>query len=93
MQLLDTSPDHIEALVRHPDVEDTNDIDRHAYSVPADASYGTRWMWVRDRLPVLRTPGVAEGIILVCAVVLIASAALVIRDRCHRVRVRRDRTS
>ena len=52
MQLLDTCPDYIEALVRHPDVEDTNDIDRHAYSVPADASYGTRWMWVRDRLPV-----------------------------------------
>jgi hypothetical protein len=51
MQLLDTCPDYIEALVRHPDVEDTNDIDRHAYSVPADASYGTRWMWVRDRLP------------------------------------------
>jgi hypothetical protein len=52
--LLDTSQSNIEALVMHPAVEDTDEIDRHHYVVPADAPYGSRWMWVAHRIPLVR---------------------------------------
>jgi hypothetical protein len=52
--LLDTSQSNIEAPVTHPAVEDTDEIDRRNYLVPADAPYGSRWMWVAHRIPIVR---------------------------------------
>ena len=52
--LLDTSQSNIEALVTHPAVEDTDDIDRQKYAVPIDGPYGGRWMWVAHRIPIIR---------------------------------------
>jgi hypothetical protein len=53
--LLDTRPSNIRPLLEHPDVEDAIGIDRRSYSVRPDVPYGTRWMWIGNRLPVLRT--------------------------------------
>ena len=52
--LLDTSRSNLEALVTHPAVEDTDDIDRVNYVMRADCPYGERWMWVGHRIPILR---------------------------------------
>ena len=52
--LLDTSPRNIEALVTHPEVEDTDEIDRRNYVIRADGPYGGRWMWVAHRVPLVR---------------------------------------
>jgi len=52
--LLDTSQSNIEALVTHPAVEDTDDIDRVSYAIPVDRAYGGSWMWVGHRIPIIR---------------------------------------
>ena len=52
--LLDTSRSNLEALVTHPAVEDTDDIDRVNYAMRADCPYGESWMWVGHRIPILR---------------------------------------
>jgi hypothetical protein len=52
--LLDTSRSNIEALVTHPAVEDTDEIDRQNYAIPIDGPYGGRWMWVAHRIPIIR---------------------------------------
>jgi hypothetical protein len=77
--LLDTSRGNIEALVREPDVADTDRIDQQTFVLPFDIPYGTSWMWVAHRTPVLRTPGVVPGIIVTCVVVLIAAMTVEVR--------------
>ena len=52
--LLDTSRSNLEALVTHPAVEDTDEIDRVNYAMRADCPYGESWMWVGHRIPILR---------------------------------------
>lgn len=52
--LLDTSRRNIEALVTHPEVEDTDEIDRRNYVIRVDGPYGGRWMWVAHRVPIIR---------------------------------------
>lgn len=63
--LLDTRRSNIEALVRDPAVADTNDIDRDAYDIPFDNSYGEIWMWAAHRTPVLRDARVRWTLIAV----------------------------
>ena len=53
--LLDTSRGNVEALLRTPEVEDTDHIDRAGSFVPFDAPYGESWMWIGHRTPVLRS--------------------------------------
>jgi hypothetical protein len=85
--LLDTSRANVEALVNERDVADTDRVDRVGYTIPFDIPYGTSWMWVAHRTPVLRIPGVIESIVLAAAVVLSAAAAIV-RRRARRGRLR-----
>lgn len=79
--LLDTSAANIEAIVEAPEVEDTYDIERQRYTVQPAAPYGTRWMWLAHRVPLLRTPGVVETIVAACAVVLIGAGLAALRKR------------
>jgi hypothetical protein len=70
--LLDTSRDNVEALVREPDVLDTDRVSRERFTLPLDVPYGTSWMWVAHRTPVLRIPGVVGAIAAVCAAAILA---------------------
>lgn len=82
--LLDTRPENVKALVNERDIEDTDRVDREGSTIPPDAPYGESWMWAAHRLPVLRTPGVTEGIVAACSVVLAASVAVLMRTRPSR---------
>lgn len=79
--LLDTSTGNLEAIVGDPAVEDTGDIDRQRFAVAPDVPYGTRWMWVGDRLPVLRTPAVVPALVAAGALALGAIAVREVRRR------------
>jgi hypothetical protein len=67
--LLDTSPENLRAILREPAVEDTYRFDPRTLTFPPDYAYGPSWMWVAHRTPVLRVPGVVEGIVAVCAAI------------------------
>jgi hypothetical protein len=79
--LLDTSRSNLKAILDNPAVEDTTDIDRVSFSLPADYPYGSSWRWIAHRTPLLRIPGVVEGLVGVCAVVLAVSSVAAIRRR------------
>jgi hypothetical protein len=68
--LLDVSRANVEALVNERDIQDTDRVDREHFAIPPDVPYGSSWMWAAHRLPLLRNPGVVEGIVAACAVVL-----------------------
>ena len=89
--LLDTSRDNIEGLVREPDVADTDRVSREGFTVPLDVPYGTRWMWLAHRVPVLRTPGVIPAIVALCAAVLAGAVAGELRGRIRSRALRSDR--
>ena len=80
--LLDTSPENLRAVLTEPAVEDTYRIDRDTLRFPPDYIYGSSWMWVAHRTPVLRVPGVVEGVVAVCAAIV---AAGVIRPVVRRL--------
>jgi len=82
--LLDTSRANIEALVREPDVADTDRVSRERFTVPLDVPYGTSWMWVAHRTPVLRIPGVVSALVGVCVLALVAGIAGELRWRLRR---------
>jgi hypothetical protein len=82
--LLDPSRENITALVNEADITDTESIDRREHALPIDFTYGKSWMWIRHRTPVLRIPGVVEGIVLVCVAVVGARALHVARAWRHR---------
>ena len=82
--LLDTSRQNIEALVREPDVADTDRVGRERFSVPLDVPYGTRWMWVAHRTPILRIPGVISGVVIVCLAAVVIAGAAELRGRIRR---------
>jgi hypothetical protein len=86
--LLDTSRGNIEALVRERDVADTDRVSREGFTVPLDVPYGTRWMWIAHRTPVLRVSGVVGGIVAVCVAVLVAAVAAELGWRIRRRTVR-----
>ena len=77
--LLDTSRSNLQAILDNPAVEDTTDIDRFSFSLPADYPYGSSWRWVAHRTPLLRIPGVVEALVGICAAVLAASGIAAIR--------------
>jgi hypothetical protein len=77
--LLDPSRENLAALVNEADLADTESIDRREYALPIDFTYGTSWMWIAHRTPVLRIPGVVEGIVLMCVAVLAVRALHVVR--------------
>ena len=84
--LLDTSRGNIQALVHERDVADTDRVSQEHFVVPFDIPYGTSWMWVAYRTPILRTPGVVPGVLVTCVVVLVV--ALGVEGR-FRTRLRR----
>ena len=84
--LLDTSRRNIEAMVLEPDVADTDRVDRHTFALPFDIPYGTSWMWVAHRIPVLRTPRVVPGIVVACVIVLLAAMTAEARGLRRRAR-------
>src|SRR5262245_29933068 len=77
--LLDTSRANIEALVREPDVADTDRVSRGGFTVPLDVPYGTSWMWAANRIPVLRTPGVIPAVVILCVAAIAAALARELR--------------
>jgi hypothetical protein len=79
--LLDTRPSNIEALVLERDISDTDGISRTEFMVPPDYEYGSSWMWVAHRLPILRVPGVVTTVVAICALVLVSSVAVMARTR------------
>lgn len=75
--LLDTSGPNVAALIDERDIQDTDRVDRENRAIPPDVPYGASWMWIAHRLPILRNPGVVEGILIACAAMLaIALGAL-----------------
>ena len=52
--LLDTSRRNIEAMVTDPEVADTNDVDRNNFEIYIYTDYGTNWMWLAHRIPLVR---------------------------------------
>ena len=70
--LLDTRRANIKALVLDPDVLDMTDIDRDRFEVPYETPYGESWMWVADRIPLLRYAPV-RWTLIVTLVVMVAA--------------------
>jgi len=65
--LLDTTHDNIDALLKDPAVVDTNDIDDEWARVRLGTAYGDEWMWVADRTPLLRHREVRGALMLTLA--------------------------
>ena len=65
--LLDTSTGNITSLLEQPEVEDSGRFDLRTRTVRPDAPYGTNWMWIGNRLPLLRIPGVTPVIVILCS--------------------------
>jgi len=83
--LLDTRTANIQTLVARPEVLDTGSIDRRQGTIPADAPYGVGWMWVGNRLPVLRSRGVVPAIVLACGLIVAYALAKEVLARRKRV--------
>jgi hypothetical protein len=79
--LLDTTRDNIAAIVDERDIQDTDNIDRDHAAIPPQIPYGDSWMWIGNRLPVLRVPGVVTGIVAASAVTLALSVAVLLTRR------------
>lgn len=71
--LMDTRTTNIRALVKDPDVADTDDIDRAKFEIPWEtANESRRFMWVADRIPVLRQP-VARWLLIASLALMVAA--------------------
>ena len=79
--LLDTRLENVEALVNERDIQDTDRVDRVGFTIPPDIPYGASWMWVAHRLPVLRIPGIVNGVVVVSAIGLAASLGILVIGR------------
>jgi hypothetical protein len=79
--LLDVSRSNLEAIVGEPAIEDIGNIDRHSLAFPADYPYGTSWMWLAHRIPVLRMRGVVPALAGVCVVVVVLGIAGMLKGR------------
>jgi hypothetical protein len=83
--LVDIRPANIQELLARPEVADTGIIDRRQGTIPADAPYGVGWMWMGNRLPVLRSRGVVPAIVLASTLVVVYALAKEILARRKRV--------
>jgi hypothetical protein len=83
--LVDVRIDNIQPLLARPEVVDIRGIDRRQATIPADAPYGVGWMWVGNRLPVLRSRGVVPAIVLACSLVVVYALTKEVRARRKRV--------
>ena len=79
--LLDTIPGNVEALVNERDILDTDRVDRVGFTIPSDIPYGSSWMWIANRTPVLRIPGLVRTVVLACATALAASLGVLLVAR------------
>jgi len=87
--LMDTSRRNIEALVKDPEVADTNDIDRRKFEIPwTTAQARNRYTWVAERIPGLRQPIVRWAVVSILAAMaaygLVRLVAAVAWVRCAR---------
>ena len=79
-ELFDTRPSNIRALVMDRYVVGTGDIDRVHFAMPWEAIVESdRFMWVADRIPILRFPLVRDTFIVAFA----AATALGVRRLSH----------
>jgi hypothetical protein len=83
--LIDIRTSNIRSLLEQHEVEDTGVVDRLNYVIPSDAPYGEGWMWVGNRLPLLRSHGVVPTIIFACSATLLYALISEIRARRKRV--------
>ena len=79
--LLDTSARNIRALLAQEDVEDSGRFDPRTHTVRPDAPYGTSWIWIGNRLPLLRIPSVTPALVVLCAGVLAYGVIQRVRGR------------
>lgn len=84
--LLDTRPANLQAIVEHPDVEDTAEIERTRFQLQPDYAYGTGWMWIAHRVPLLRVRGVVPALSVACGLVIALHLTAVARRRQTRAR-------
>jgi hypothetical protein len=78
--LMDTSRRNIEAMIKDPEVADTNDIDRRKFEVPWETAYYTQTiMWVADRVPGLRQPPVRWGVVAGLVAMILAGSTRIVR--------------
>ena len=61
--------------MREPDVADTDRVGRERFTLPLDVPYGTSWMWVAHRTPVLRIPGVTGAVVVLSVAAVVAAIA------------------
>ena len=69
--LLDTSVSNIRALVGHPAVINTGDIDENVFIVPFQTEYGESWMWIAHRTPLLRDARLRTSLVALLAAMAI----------------------
>ena len=70
--------------MRERDVADTDRVSRERFTVPLDVPYGTSWMWVAHRTPVLRIPGVIAAVVALSVAAVIAAISGELRRRVRR---------
>lgn len=78
--LMDTSRSNIETMIKDPEVADTGDIDRETFEVPFwTSAYSTEFMWVADRIPVVRQPVVRRTLAgLLAAMIILGGRRLIL---------------
>ncbi|MEW5984254.1 MAG: hypothetical protein AB1806_18030 [Acidobacteriota bacterium] len=60
--LLDSTSENIERIVKHRLVEDTQDLDRQRFVLGPNTQLGTTRRWIGDRLPILRSRSLVENV-------------------------------
>ena len=79
--LLDTSQRNVRGLVNDPAIVDTNDIERHSFTIPFETDYGSEWMWVAHRIPGLRDAGVRRIVVAALTAMVLGGLLVGIRAR------------
>ncbi len=72
-ELLDTSQSNIRALVTHPQVVDTGDLDRQRFDVAGTAPYGDNDTWLIYRSRFIRQPDIVVAIVSTASALLTGS--------------------
>ena len=82
--LMDFSSENIRAIVTHPLIEDTHEIDRGAFRLQPTAPFGDQTRWLAHDLPLLRDDGARQLMLWLVVGVLIVSGAGVWLSRGRR---------